>query len=62
MIKVPDHDGFVTQQSTDKIGDLSVDNREFCLQMCTKPTIWLPVLLWVSYYQLLSFEIENLRF
>ncbi len=37
MTKVPDHVGFVPQQSTDKIGDLSIDNRGFCLQVCTKP-------------------------
>ncbi len=37
--KVPDHVRFVPQQSTDKIGDLSVDNRGFCLQVCTKPNI-----------------------
>ncbi len=35
--KVSDHVGFVPQQSIDKIGDLSVDNRGFCLQVCTKP-------------------------
>ncbi len=37
MTKVSDHVGFVLQQSIDKIGDLSVDNRGFCLQVCTKP-------------------------
>ncbi len=36
MTKVPDHVGFVPQQSTDKIGDLSIDIRRFCLQVCTK--------------------------
>ncbi len=36
MTKVPDHVGFVPQQSTDKIGDLSIDNRRFCLQVYTK--------------------------
>ncbi len=25
------------QQSTDKIGDLSIENCGFCLQVCTKP-------------------------
>ncbi len=37
MTKVPDHVGFVPQKSTDKIGDLSADNRIFCLQVCNKP-------------------------
>ncbi len=35
--KFLDHVGFVPRQSTDKIGDLSIDNRGFCLQVCTKP-------------------------
>ncbi len=35
--KVLNHVKFVPQQSTDKIGDLSIDNRGFCLQVCTKP-------------------------
>ncbi len=39
MTKVPDHVGFVPQQSIDKIGDLSTDNSGFCLQVCTKPTL-----------------------
>ncbi len=34
--KDPDHVEFVPQQSIDKIGDLSIDNREFCLHVCTK--------------------------
>ncbi len=34
---VTDPVGFVPQQSTDKIDDLSVDNHRFCLQVCTKP-------------------------
>ncbi len=34
--KVLNHVKFVPQQSTDKIGDLSIDNRGFCLQVCTK--------------------------
>ncbi len=39
--KIPDHVGFVPQQSSDKIGDFSIDNRRFCLQVCTKPyTRW----------------------
>ncbi len=37
--KVPDHVGFVPQQSTDKISDLSTDNRRFCLQVCTKAQV-----------------------
>ncbi len=37
MSKVPDHVGFVLQQSTDKIGDSSIDNRRFCPEVCTKP-------------------------
>ncbi len=37
MTKVPYHVGFVPQQSTDKIGDLSIDNHRFCLQVCTTP-------------------------
>ncbi len=37
MTEVPDHVGFVPQQSADKIGDLFIDNRGFCLQLCTKP-------------------------
>ncbi len=36
--KVLNHVWFVPQQSTDKIGDLSTDNRGFCLQVCTKPS------------------------
>ncbi len=35
--KVLNHVKFVPQQSTDKIGHLSIDNRRFCLQVCTKP-------------------------
>ncbi len=35
--KDPHHVWFVPQQSTDKIGDLSIDNHGFCLQVCTKP-------------------------
>ncbi len=31
MTKVPDHVGFVSQQSTDKIGDLSIHIRRFCI-------------------------------
>ncbi len=34
--KVPDQVGFVPQQSTDKIGDLSMDIRRFHPSMCTK--------------------------
>ncbi len=37
MTKGPDHVGFVPQQFTDKINDLSIDNCGFCLQVCTKP-------------------------
>ncbi len=37
MTKVPDNVGFIQQQSTDKIDDLSIVNRGFCLQVCTKP-------------------------
>ncbi len=33
MTKVPHHVGFVPQQSRDEIGDLSIDNRGFCLQL-----------------------------
>ncbi len=35
--KVPDYVGFVPQQSTENISDLSIDNIGFCLQVCTKP-------------------------
>ncbi len=35
--KVPDHVGFVPQQSTDKIRDLCIDNRGFYLQVYIKP-------------------------
>ncbi len=35
--KVPDHVRFVPQQSIDKISNLSIDNRGFCIQVCTKP-------------------------
>ncbi len=31
LTKFPDHVGFVSHLSTDKIGDLSVNNRGFCL-------------------------------
>ncbi len=33
---------FRNKQSTDRIGDLSIDNSRFCLQVCTKPkrTFW----------------------
>ncbi len=37
MIKVPDHVGFVLQQSTDKISELYTDNRGSCLRVCPKP-------------------------
>ncbi len=37
VTKVPDHVGFVPQQSTDKIDDLSINSYGFCLQACTKP-------------------------
>ncbi len=37
MTNVPDHVGFAPRQSIDRIGDLSTDNRRFCLQMSTKP-------------------------
>ncbi len=37
MTKVLDYVEFVPQQSTDKIGDFFMDNRRFCLQVCTKP-------------------------
>ncbi len=37
--KVLNHVGFVPQQSTDKIGDFSIDNHRFRLQVCTKPYI-----------------------
>ncbi len=33
MAKVPDHVEFVQQQSTDKIGDLFIESRGFCLQI-----------------------------
>ncbi len=31
----------VPQQSTDKICDLCIDNHGFCLQVCTKPYMFL---------------------
>ncbi len=34
---VPDLVGFVLHWSTDKIGNLSTDDRVFCLHVCTKP-------------------------
>ncbi len=40
MTKVPDHVGFVPQQSTYKIGDLSIDNCGFCQQVTPKIAIF----------------------
>ncbi len=37
MTKVPGDVGFVPQQYADKIGDLFIDNRGFCLRGYTKP-------------------------
>ncbi len=36
VTNVPDHVGYVTKQSTDKIGDLFIDNRGFWPQVSTK--------------------------
>ncbi len=44
MTKVPHHVGFVSQQSADKIGDLSIYHHRFCQHVCTRPkgnSFWL---------------------
>ncbi len=59
--KVPNHVGFVSQQSIDKIGNLPIDNHRFCLQVCTKPN-WHPVLFICQFWKFFQISTKYTKF